>query len=353
VAVAIPQGEDSAALADWVEISVISGEREAISFGRIGRLLKGEASELADQELREETGATEEELEADELEVDLGGLGQEAENVRDQRIEFLEAEIERRARLGPRLYPFRIESERVKKVSVCGEQVYLMLLVLGSPYASYRAERRAHQCERAFDAVALTAMTKYLGREADGVRFARNSADPEDPQSTRPRLFSEAIEWLRDRLDARSGQCAPSDDDGHQPHWEWRATNPAPVLNTYKDAGVDLVVWSGFGDNRPGFPVVLAQCTVQLNWEDKLEEISLRLWQRWINFSMVPPQTALVIPFGEDPRSEHWEDRCLRAGIVIDRLRLLELLSELECEELEALVSAETREWVARELATI
>lgn len=353
MAVPIPQGEDSAALADWVETSIVNGGHEAISFGRIARLLKGEASELAEQELSDEAGEIEEELEADEVEVDLGGLGQEAEYLRDQRIDFLEAEIERRARLGPRLYPFRIEAERVKKVPVCGEQAYLMLLVLSSPHASYRSDRRAHQCERAFDTLALAAMRRYLGRDADGVRFARNSADPEDPETTRPQLFSEAIEWLRDKLDARSGQCPPSEEDGDEPHWEWRETNPSPVLNSYNDAGVDLVVWSGFGDNRPGFPVVLAQCTVQLNWQDKLEEISLRLWQRWINFSMVPPQTALVIPFSEDPRSDHWEDRSLRAGIVIDRLRLLELLSELQCEELGALVPAETRGWVARELATI
>jgi hypothetical protein len=62
-----------------------------------------------------------------------------------------------------------------------------------------------------------------------------------------------------------------------------------------------------------------------MSWEQKVKDISVEQWEKWIDFSMVPPQRALVIPFSEDPRDKHWEDRSLRAGVVIDRLRLLEL----------------------------
>jgi len=345
MAVAIPQGENSAALADWVETMLANGDANAINFVRIARLLKGEATELAELELREDG----EEAESD---LDLTMLGTEGEAERDQRLDLLKQEVERRARAGEKIYPFRIEEERAVKVDVCGEAVYMLLLVLSSPSAPYRAAREAHKAEPAFDRIALAAMKKYLGREADGVRFARSSSE-KDGEGTRPKLFSEAVEWLRDHLEARSGLVEPDDEDGETPHWEWEGENPAPVLNTYKDAGVDLVVWSDFGDDRAGFPVLLVQCTVQLTWENKLEEIPLKLWERWINFSMVPPQTALVIPFSEDPQSDHWEDRCLRAGVVIDRVRLLVLLNELECDELEELILPDEIQWARAELAAI
>jgi hypothetical protein len=99
--------------------------------------------------------------------------------------------------------------------------------------------------------------------------------------------------------------------------------------------------------------VLLVQCTVQLTWERKVKDISVEQWEKWIDFSMVPPQRALVIPFSEDPRDKHWEDRSLRAGVVIDRLRLLELLSELDCDHINGLVDEEASEWATKELATV
>ena len=72
MAVAIPQGENSAALADWVETMLANGDANAINFVRIARLLKGEATELAELELREDG----EEAESD---LDLTMLGTEGE----------------------------------------------------------------------------------------------------------------------------------------------------------------------------------------------------------------------------------------------------------------------------------
>jgi hypothetical protein len=347
---AIPKGENSAALADWVETTLVNGTDKAMNFVRIGRLLKGEASEAAEQELQE--GVVVEVDDGAEEDIDLAELGTEAEVERDARLDLLASEVKLRARLGANVYPFRLEGDRILKVDACGEAAYLLLLALSSPYASYRGDRRANEVEVAFDHVALAAMRRYLGRNADGLRFAKNSADSADPVS-RPMLFSEAIEWLRGKLDVRSGNRQPDDDETEAPHWEWEGENPRPVLNTYNDGGVDLVVWWKFDDLRLGFPAMLIQCTVQLNWEDKLEDIPIELWRSWIDFSMVPPQRALVIPFSEDPKNSQWEDRSLRAGVVIDRVRLLELLSELDCETLTDLVDATAAEWATQELATV
>lgn len=40
-------------------------------------------------------------------------------------------------------------------------------------------------------------------------------------------------------------------------------------LPTYSDGGVDVVAWQDFRDGRAGFPVLLAQCTVQEKWRPR------------------------------------------------------------------------------------
>jgi hypothetical protein len=110
-------------------------------------------------------------------------------------------------------------------------------------------------------------------------------------------------------------------------------------------------VWWRFGDERPGAPVLLAQCTVQLAWEEKLSDIKLSLWEKWIDFATVPPQRALVIPFAVNRTSHTWGDHTVTAGVIVDRMRLIELLDELDAEALKSLVDEEASQWVDRELA--
>jgi hypothetical protein len=349
LAVAIPPGKNSAALADWAETVLVSDDEQALSYVRILRLLRGEGSELADAEFEAEY-EDEEEGEGTEAEVDLGQIGGEEGIGRDVRLEFLIAQIKLRAKVGGDVYPFQVEDERIVESQPCGRDIYLFLLALSSEVAAFRKDRRAHEVEKNFDLIALAAMRRYLGRDAKGIRFARSVDEPDD-DSVRPKKFSDAIQWLRDLLDV-PGRLKLEDDDRHEKaHWEWQESYPVP--NSYNDGGVDLIAWWKFGDKRAGFPVVLVQCTVQLTWERKLENIPLVLWDRWIDFSMVPPQRALVIPFSNDPEDDLWRERSLRAGVVIDRLRLLELLNELECEALASLVEPETVQWTERELQSI
>lgn len=361
----MPSGDDISALTDWVELRIAGGQ-DSLALARLNRLLKAEGSELADEELMEDE--VESELgDASELEIQLPVERAAAAEV-DVRVEQIRDEIMERQSIGTKLYPFTILGERVQERAACGADVYLLLLVLGSEVLPFRAERRAHEVEQVYDLIAMAALRRYLGRDARGLRFARTArvedaeaAGETDDPDLRPTSFPKAIEWLRDHLDLGSGVRKAPDDESvgnqphHGPHWEDAVPDLPPLgrkpLASYNDAGVDVVVWWRFADNRAGFPVLLAQCTVQITWEAKLEDIKLVLWEKWIDFDTVPPQRALVIPFADRRDHPNWRDRTSLAGTILDRVRLIELLNELECDQLEALITDEARTWTRTELA--
>jgi hypothetical protein len=351
----VPSTSDAAKLADWAELILVGEGSRSLPLSSLDRLLKGDFLEIAEAEFDDEADEDGGLIEETDGDVDLGFIGVDGEMDRDVRLELLLEEIKFRVGLAPDVYPFRSDDDSVLRVDACGDYVYLLLLVLSSEDASYRGERRTHEVERTYDLIALEAVRAFLGRESQAIRFAKSENDPEDA-NTRPKKFRDAIAWLRAKLDVPAGVRAAPDDE-LEAHWEMPGGSDVGegrvIPNSYSDGGVDVVAWWKFKDGRRGSPVLLAQCTVQLNWQDKLHDINLDLWPKWIDFSMVPPQRALVIPFAINRDSSTFEDRSTRAGVVIDRLRFLELLQSVPCEVLGDLVDSRDRSWVDAEVASI
>jgi hypothetical protein len=349
VPIEVPTGRDAAALADWAELLLVSSDGPSVSLTRISRLLKGEGDDEAEEELTLDERDDPDSEESEEIELPLVDEGR---SEREVRVEQLLDEIELRLRLGSQLYPFEASEERITWRSVPGAHVYLFLLALSWPDAPARKALKLSKVEAAYDNVCLEALRRYLGRGAIGVRFAKNSHDPDD-QGTRPKKFREAITWLREQLELGAAKRTPPDEAAIV-HWEdVDATDEQGrvPLNSYEDGGVDVVVWWRFRDDRAGSPVLLAQCTVQLEWGDKVSDISVDRWDKWIDFATVPPQLALVIPFAVNRESKTWAERTVDAGVIIDRLRLIELLDELETEQVAALVDNDVRSWTETQLA--
>jgi hypothetical protein len=355
MALPMPVGDNISELTDWLELRISATDTAGIPLSKLDRLLKAEGSELADEELDPA------ELD-DGLEVTQSAAGAAAAEA-DVRVELIRQEVTERAAVGARVYPFIVDGERVQPHDVCGSDVYRLLLVLGSPDLPYRSERRAHEVEEAFDYIAMAALRRFLGRPATmGVRFARTARhndaeiDAASPDPLRrPTGFVDAIEWLRRWLQAGQGVRSAEIEPELLTHWEDEGEDEPPPLgreplSSYNDAGVDVVVWWRFADGRRGFPVLLAQCTLQLSWESKLHDIDIDQWRAWIDFDTVPPQRALVIPFADRRDHPLWPDRTLRAGVIVDRVRLLELLDEIECDELAALIDDRVRAWTQTEL---
>lgn len=87
------------------------------------------------------------------------------------------------------------------------------------------------------------------------------------------------------------------------------------------DAGLDLLCYRPFPDNRVGIPVYLMQCASGKNWIDKLHEPDLNVWTKIIHFAAMP-RKAFAIPFAL--LDDEFRKRCNRInGMLFDRYRIL------------------------------
>jgi hypothetical protein len=246
---------------------------------------------------------------ADALEVYLATQSQNAcsehelEKFADQSLGVSQPQLSfgvhlmrRRANLLGDLYPFRFEPGAVVRGITFGSSRYALALAASVTTLSFSADLST--IEPDFDQLVLDSIRTWLGVGAKGVVFAW------PPVGGRPTSFPEAITWLVDQMDIPVGHA-------YRP--------PAQ-----KDGGVDVVAWRPFADRRPGFPIVLAQCTLQQDLVPKAKDIDLELWKNLLNLE-VSPLPVLATPQVLSASSSTWSEIGRRC-VPFDRLRLLSVL---------------------------
>lgn len=155
--------------------------------------------------------------------------------------------------------------------------------------------------EESFEELVLEAVCNWLGPGSSGVRFGWPS------EIGRPAEFPDAIRWLSEKMNVELGS----------------AFRP-PIR---KDGGVDVIVWRPFADNRSGFPIVLAQCTLQKDLISKSRDVDLANWSGWL-LTDRPPTTVLATPRTVDEASDKWA-QLNRQTLIMERIRLSEWLPDL------------------------
>lgn len=88
-----------------------------------------------------------------------------------------------------------------------------------------------------------------------------------------------------------------------------------------KDAGLDLLLYRPFHDDKVGVPVYMIQCASGGNFEEKMNTPNIYLWSRLVEFSALPKRafsTPIAFP------QEEFHNYCVRVnGPIFDRYRLL------------------------------
>jgi hypothetical protein len=150
-----------------------------------------------------------------------------------------------------------------------------------------------------FEVITESALANLWGPGGEAITFGFPS------RHGRPEAFDQAVIWLAEKIGLTPGI-------GYRPPYR-------------KDGGVDVVAWRQFADRRPGFPIALAQCTIQRETFTKTTDIDLRLWASWLAMDF-DPTSLLVIPGTIRSSGPDWQ-QLSTVVTVIERVRLIELLA--------------------------
>lgn len=206
----------------------------------------------------------------------------------------------KRAALLPDAYPFVVSDIAVLRRATPLDGYYISLLHL-TPGSVARQTVRASETSmmgELLEEITETALANFWGPGGRALSFGYPS------RHGRPEAFDQAVLWLATEIGLEPGR-------GYRPPRR-------------KDGGVDVVAWRQFVDRRPGFPVALAQCTIQAETFTKTTDIDLRLWASWLAMD-VDPLSMLVIPGTVRTAGPDWK-QLSTVVMVIDRIRIVELL---------------------------
>lgn len=222
----------------------------------------------------------------------------------------------KRARVLGSFYPFVVSDLAVLRRGggYTGHYSALLHLTPGSvARQTVRASDTAVMGEL-LEEISEVALANFWGDGGSAVSFGYPS------KHGRPESFDQAVGWLAKRIGVEPGR-------GYRPPRR-------------KDGGVDVVAWRQFADRRQGFPVALAQCTIQSETFTKTTDIDLRLWASWLAMD-VDPLSLLVIPGTIRAAGPDWR-QLATVVMVIDRIRLLELVGRASTKNVDHAWATET-----------
>lgn len=198
-------------------------------------------------------------------------------------------------------YPFVVRDIAVLRRTSRYVAHYTSLLYLTPGSIARQTVRASETSEMGelLEEISEAALANFWGVGGSALSFGYPS------KHGRPEAFDQAVVWLASKIGLDAGR-------GYRPPRR-------------KDGGVDVVAWRQFADRRPGFPVALAQCTIQAETFTKTTDIDLRLWASWLAMDS-DPLSLLVIPGTIRAAGPDWK-QLTTVVMVIDRIRLLDLLS--------------------------
>lgn len=213
-------------------------------------------------------------------------------------------------------YPFVVSDIAVLRRQTRHAAIYAALLYL-TPGSVARQTVRASETAamgELLEEISEAALANFWGPGGDALSFGYPS------RHGRPEAFDQAVVWLAGKIGLEAGR-------GYRPPRR-------------KDGGVDVVAWRQFADRRAGFPVALAQCTIQAETFTKTTDIDLRLWSSWLAMDS-DPLSILVIPGTIRSAGPDWR-QLTTVVMVIDRIRLMDLLARGTDESSDVSWSSET-----------
>lgn len=294
-------------LADWVELKALSTDDNNASFQDLVAELR-------------RSGSIDAVYEGISASVDSHGTLSES-LVTDAFDEIGERSIA--ADLG---YPFKVKEDyiQLKSIDILNSTYIFQLLI---SFLGIDAGKKSRvRPERDFEDISLEAARNYFGfNEHDGYYLFAF------PRRTNQKSFPDAVNELTRKL-GEGGGC-----------------KHATIARNRKDAHLDLVVWHGFKDEKPGQLIVFGQCAAGKNWKSKITELPDT--GQWCNTWMyerplVSPVRMFFIP--HCPTREEWTTELPYGGITFERCRIA-----YHAPEVPQHIASRCRRWIEAALAHV
>lgn len=153
-----------------------------------------------------------------------------------------------------------------------------------------------------FERLTCEAVKKYLSGKAIVFGWPFNGEDQAD-ENTDEYLLKRAVKKMAEVLLERFIEAPDS---------------------RFKDRGVDVIGWLPSQEQRSGQVIILLQCAAGHNWVDK-RPVPIKAWTQYLHWAC-DPITAFAVPCVVNSRE--WHDKSREHGILFDRIRLINLLSD-------------------------
>lgn len=200
------------------------------------------------------------------------------------------AELESRARLFDRRWPFRITHDGVEPIARPRSfAMHVFMAALGMRTNIDGAGREL------FEHTVAELLRGIVGPNTVRIGAPR-----------RPPIRTSLTDAVRDYFDAAAEDSA--------------ILRPFPT--TDGDLGLDVAGWMTFSDSRGGYLHLIGQCATGADWPEKLLELNVRKWGDHVNWS-VNPVRFFALPF--IVRMDQFRRATLDGGLLLDRPRLMQL----------------------------
>lgn len=110
------------------------------------------------------------------------------------------------------------------------------------------------------------------------------------------------------------------------------AREPEFSTNDERDGGLDVVVWKPFADKSKGKLIGFGQCKTGTEWRKLVADLVPADFCKDY-FSVQPTSTPIKLFFVCESFRENWETIGRKAGLLFDRCRVMEYLSEFHTQD--------------------
>lgn len=229
--------------------------------------------------------------------TELRGVFASGRQPNDDEMRFALAEIERRESAWGSLYPYMADADGVAVLRAPKCSLYFCLLVLSLQGTAVRDRKETPRSDALFDAISREAFRAWYS--ADAINFGW------PPRDGRSASFPNAVADAARALGV--------------------GIREEEIPTHLKDAGVDVIAWRPFRDERGGFQIILIQNTVQWSFRKKAYDVRPLRWFAWLRIGALP-SVGFAVPFAIAPSDPWWLDVTDGTQLVMDRGRLLEAL---------------------------